>query len=235
MNNSNKIILDLCGGTGAWSKPYKDNGYDVRVITLPDYDVRQCMPGYKWVTFMDKWCDAMKISTSEIYGILAAPPCTMFSQARTNAKTPRDTSGAMYIVRSIIRAVRACYNQSFHESNNRTPSLKFWALENPTTGLLKYYLGKPALVFEPYEYGDPYRKNTAIWGHFNEPIKKPVEPRDFKHPTSKKGDFVSCVEHFVDLKQIPEGYQEKTGYSKREILRSMTPQGFAQAFYEVNK
>ena len=35
-----KIILDLCGGTGSWSKPYKDAGYDVRVITLPE-DVRQ--------------------------------------------------------------------------------------------------------------------------------------------------------------------------------------------------
>ena len=39
MNNSNKIILDLCGGTGAWSKPYKENGYDVRLISLPEYDV----------------------------------------------------------------------------------------------------------------------------------------------------------------------------------------------------
>ncbi len=38
-DNSKKIILDLCGGTGAWSKPYADAGYDVRVITLPDYDI----------------------------------------------------------------------------------------------------------------------------------------------------------------------------------------------------
>lgn len=32
MSNKNKIILDLCGGTGAWSKPYSDAGYDVRVL-----------------------------------------------------------------------------------------------------------------------------------------------------------------------------------------------------------
>ena len=32
MFNEDKIILDLCGGTGSWSKPYKENGYDVRVI-----------------------------------------------------------------------------------------------------------------------------------------------------------------------------------------------------------
>ena len=39
-----KIILDLCGGTGSWSKPYKENGYDVRVITLPEHDVRTFEP-----------------------------------------------------------------------------------------------------------------------------------------------------------------------------------------------
>lgn len=39
MDNSKKIILDLCGGTGSWSKPYKEAGYDVRLITLPEYDV----------------------------------------------------------------------------------------------------------------------------------------------------------------------------------------------------
>jgi hypothetical protein len=35
----NKIILDLCGGTGAWSKPYRDAGYTVIVVTPPDFDV----------------------------------------------------------------------------------------------------------------------------------------------------------------------------------------------------
>ena len=75
-----KIILDLCGGTGAWSKPYKDAGYDVRVITLPEYDVRTYVP------------------PEDVYGVLAAPPCTMFSMARTNAKTPRDLHGALEIV-----------------------------------------------------------------------------------------------------------------------------------------
>lgn len=39
MDNSKKIILDLCGGTGSWSKPYKEAGYDVKLITLPEHDV----------------------------------------------------------------------------------------------------------------------------------------------------------------------------------------------------
>ena len=37
--NQRKIILSLCGGTGAWSKPYKDAGYTVKLITLPEHDV----------------------------------------------------------------------------------------------------------------------------------------------------------------------------------------------------
>ena len=42
--NSDKIILDLCGGTGAWSHPYKKAGYDVRLVTLPEFDVRTYEP-----------------------------------------------------------------------------------------------------------------------------------------------------------------------------------------------
>ena len=65
-----KIILDLCGGTGSWSKPYRDNGYDVRVIDPQEWleddfgtgDVR-----------------LFKKPKEKIYGILSAPPCTHFS------------------------------------------------------------------------------------------------------------------------------------------------------------
>lgn len=48
-----KIILDLCGGSGSWSRPYKEAGYDVRLITLPDYDVLDYTPPP--TTFMECW------------------------------------------------------------------------------------------------------------------------------------------------------------------------------------
>jgi hypothetical protein len=79
IDNSDKIILDLCGGTGSWSRPYKEAGYDVRVITLPDNDVRNYTP------------------PRNVYGILAAPPCTEFSpfnQFLGKYKTP-DLDGGM--------------------------------------------------------------------------------------------------------------------------------------------
>ena len=59
--NKNKIIYDLCGGSGAWSHFYKLAGYDVRLVTLPQNDVRDFVP-------------------ERAYGVLAAPPCTEFSR-----------------------------------------------------------------------------------------------------------------------------------------------------------
>lgn len=214
--NEDKIILDLCGGTGSWSKPYKDAGYDVRVISYPKYDIRDYYP------------------PKDVYGILAAPPCTMFSIARNDktAKEPRNFRRGMGLVYGCLRTIWECRYQTFRRTEN---GLKFWALENPQ-GYLIDFLGKPYHTFHPFEYGDPYTKKTCLWGNFNLPKKNPVEPRDFTHPTTKGAkDFVSCVEHYADLKSIPEGYKEKTGYSNRKIMRSMTPQGFAKAFYDANK
>ena len=48
-----KIILDLCGGTGEWSKPYREAGYDVRIITTPEFDVTTYHPPDRdWETIL---------------------------------------------------------------------------------------------------------------------------------------------------------------------------------------
>jgi len=106
--NKEKIILDLCGGTGSWAKPYKDNGYDVRTITLPDFDVEllaSIVTGWGHISINDKDHDRYYeikklIQSNSIYGILAAPPCTMFSIARndTTAKKKRDLRKGMNTV-----------------------------------------------------------------------------------------------------------------------------------------
>ena len=102
MQKENKIILDLCGGTGAWSEPYRKAGYKVITITLPDYDITKTIIGENDITFVGKEKGHL-VMKSAIYGILAAPPCTMFSFARTNAKRPRDLQEGM-------ECVRACLN-----------------------------------------------------------------------------------------------------------------------------
>src|SRR5690625_5952361 len=46
---------------------------------------------------------------------------------------------------------------------------KWWAIENPATGTLRNYLGTPDYAYEPWWYGSPWTKRTALWGNFNVP------------------------------------------------------------------
>ena len=195
-----KIILDLCGGTGSWSKPYVEAGYDVRLITLPEYDVLNYDP------------------PDNVYGILAAPPCEQFSFARTNAKTPRDLIKGMVVVRAcldIIWKVQECQQ----DTGSKQTSLTFWALENPYHGLLKRFLGNPPFIFNPYDFGDPYKKKTGLWGYYNEPVKHPVTPVDTKFDMLKSKDI----------------HPEYFGILDRKTRRAITPPGFANAFFKANQ
>lgn len=40
MDNSGKIILDLCGGTGSWSRPYREAGYDTPSAAIEKWNRR---------------------------------------------------------------------------------------------------------------------------------------------------------------------------------------------------
>jgi hypothetical protein len=131
------IILDLCGGTGAWSRPWFESGeYDVRIITLPEHDVRTYKP------------------PENVYGILAAPPCTSFSPMQNYNGTPtkKMIAKGLEILEACMKIIWKCQP-------------KFWALENPGTGSISKWIGgPPKLMFQPWEYGDPWTKKTAVWG-----------------------------------------------------------------------
>jgi len=210
-DNSDKIILDLCGGTGSWSKPYKEAGYDVRVITLPEHNVFTYVPPKK------------------VYGILAAPTCAHFSLMRVNPSTPRDLRKAMLLVRRCLEIIWFVQYDLDSETSKKT-RLKFWALENPG-GFLKFFLGRPAIEFDPYEYGDPYTKKTHIWGWFNIPPKNPVLWGDKKSYVGM--GIKELRERNLETRKKFE-YSPGCGLSYASVLRSITPQGFAQAFFDAN-
>jgi len=195
--NSNKIILDLCGGTGSWSKPYVEAGYDVRLITLPEHDVLTYIP------------------PENVYGILAAPPCTEFAVSGSRwwkDKDPALLEMALRVFDKCIGIISRC-------------SPIFWALENPVgrlKTLRKDILGEPILKFNPCDYGDPYTKKTYLWGVFDELEKNFIEP-------SKS--YGNQIHYPKDETGKPIGWNT----AKCKEIRSITPQGFAQAFYEANK
>ena len=207
-----KIILDLCGGTGAWSKPYKKAGYIVFNITLPFYDILKTEIKSGYIIFQGGSEKPLKVRILDIYGILAAPVCTTFSLARTRAKTPRDFRQGMELVVTSLFIIWEC---------RYAHKLAFWCLENPM-GYLRQFLGKPVFTFNPCDFGDPYTKKTDLWGYFNIPKKKPIKLSQEQIDRCK-----------INNRKLPS-ISDITG-SKQSDKRAITPAGFAKAFYEANK
>jgi len=243
MNNENKIILDLCGGTGSWSNPWKDAGFTVHNITLPEYDVTKWGFDAEKIYFLSMTGKAtLEIALDDIYGILAAPPCTMFSDARTHAKTPRDLRGGMEVVNACMKIIQECQYRIASDQSKLSP-LKFWALENPWYGRLKWFLGNPVFTFDPWEFGDAYKKRTAIWGYFKEPLKthttisnvmtkEQIEAHKTNSQQLPKFDKLLMPE-LKTLKGVNNADYWKNA-NLRQTLRSITPAGFAQAFFKAN-
>ena len=186
-----KIILHLCADMGSDTEPYRKAGYDVRLIGSK-IGVENYHP------------------PANVYGIIANPPCTMFSIARTTAKTPRDLREGMRLVKECLRIIWEC---QYENRGGRRSPLKFWALENPGSGLLRWFLGHPVFEYCQSEYGAPLTKRTALWGMFNLP-KRPLL-----------------------FSPLPKGYNigskhEKGSRSMSE--RSRCPINFALCFFEAN-
>jgi len=226
MDNSGKIILDLCGGSGAWSRPYREAGYDVRVLTLPTADVTSAEFGEKrfWIYNANR-VSAVAIEYENVHGIFAAPPCTEFSRAKGGA--PRDHTTA-------IKIVKACLEIVWHCRING--QLRFWALENPV-GQLRQFIGIPRFSFYQWEFGAHQSKHTDVWGYFNEPTKTVHERPDIFLRHNPCGS--SNGRNWGKLEYPPE-YEEyiKTliGYTaQRAAARAITPEGFAKAFFRANK
>ncbi len=211
--SNDKIILDLCGGTGAWSKPYKDAGYDVRIITLPDNDIRNYNP------------------PDNVYGILSAPPCTEFSLAKSNSKYPRKMEEGMELVYHCLRIIWEAQYKLPTPLAKRT-NLQFWALENPF-GLLRRFLGHPVMIFNPYDFGNAYQKKTCLWGYFNLPKKSPCKEytKDYIHHITPNGTIGKKFYKLLTREIAPDFYGKLT----RQERRAITPSGFVKAFYEANK
>ncbi len=227
----NKIILDLCGGTGAWSRPYKEAGYIVINVTLPFYDLLETEIENDYIIFRGGTEKPLKVKIIDVYGILAAPVCTDFSFAKSNSIYPRDMRRGMELVIACLKIVWECQYELPTPLAKRT-NLKFWALENPY-GLLRRYLGHPVMIFNPYDFGDGYQKKTCIWGFFNIPKKKPIKEydKDYIHTINPIGKSLRKFDRLTTAEIHPEYYGKLT----RQERRAVTPAGFAKAFYEANK
>lgn len=200
-------ILSLFDHTGRWSQPWRDAGF-----TVEQWDLQS---GRDVLAIDATYLDSL----GDVYGILAAPPCTHFSGSGACWWPAKDADGR---TRQGIRLVTKtlaiiAYLQPV-----------FYAIENPVgrMGRLVFRLpAEPVMYFNPADYAkladDPrdeqYTKKTGLWGRFIKPTATMLG-RDYSLPA-------------VDGSKL----HRLSPSPQRAALRSVTPQGFARAFYQANR
>lgn len=101
---------------------------------------------------------------------------------------------------------------------------KWWAVENPIGRMVKF-MGRPDYKYQFTDFGFPCKKTALLWGQFNKPMKQYHEY-----------EVIYKLEE-IDYK-MPELYNVPgilaTDSSRRAAVRSITPDGFAQAFFVAN-
>lgn len=236
-------LLSLFDYTGQWATPFAENGWDVIC----------------WDIKLDEFMDINLLTDVEtvldlfdsVDGIIAAPPCTWFTNASAQYWPKYDLEGkteqAVEFVRQVQRLV-----DLFKPTDPDYDDGFFWALENPVGRIGNVTgIGKPLVYFDPWEYAgylkhtkkdiaeldrirekngigvtneeaafvvahNAYTKKTGLWGEFLVPTKKPIQ----SIKTCKQGSFTQRL----------GGKSAKT-----KELRSVTPMGFAYAFYEFQQ
>lgn len=209
-----KTILHLCADTGSDSKPYADAGY--RIIRVGKE------------IGVENW-DSATIQATEreygpVHGVFANPVCTEFSTARSSGKA-RNPDEGIFLVEHCLRVIE-----------ETKPN--FWVLENPAKGVLKSYLGEPVYEYEPWWYGSPWTKRTALWGKFQIPERvyykwEDVPKLEGLYQRPGRGKPSLAFMHKSHYHQIPEFWGLPEPTSDMEF-RSLCSQKFAQAFFEAN-
>lgn len=203
---NNKTILSLFDFTGNWSKPYRDAGYNVVQV-----DIKHGIDILTW--------DYKNLVN--VYGVLAAVPCTDYSVSGARWFKDKDQDGRTEKSNLLTQKTMEIINYF---------NPVFWVIENPVSriGRLNPNIGEVKFRFNPYDFaaymGKPeeeqYSKKTCLWGNFNNPIKKPLPCLDtnkIHDPTREDGS--------------------KIGWNTEECkaARQITPHGFSKAFYEANR
>ncbi len=209
---SKKIILHLCADTGSDTKPYQDdNDYEVILV-------------------------GSKVGVENFhapkgtYGIIANPVCLEFSTARSTGKA-RNPDKGMGIVLECMRII---------DEAEKLGGLKFWVIENPAKGRLKDFMEPARYQYEPWWYGSPWTKRTALWGKFNTPERKYTKWEDvpkleglYQRPGRGKPSLAFMHKNHVN--KIPEFVEAGFKPDSDMEFRSLCSQNFAKAFKEVNK
>lgn len=207
-----KTLISLFDYTGNWSRPYEKAGWEVI-----RHDIK---------TGEDIFSDSLPAAIEDNIefgpyadGLIAALPCTKFAGSGARWWKERDNDPAPYhkdiVADNILDFYVTMAHVVLYIKDLLVKEGGFWSIENPVGRLHRLVpeIGKPKMYFDPCDFGDPYTKRTALYGEFNTNLyQTPVLPLEGSKMHQKYG-----------------GKSERT-----KALRSVTPKGFAKAFFEAN-
>lgn len=211
-----KILLSFFDYTENWCSEYKnDADWQVYAFDIKKgKDIMDFNPAQFISEYLHSPC---KYSMPEI-GLLFAMPCTDYALSGARHFKLKDQDG-----RTAKSQILVTKMQEIIDWFEKAGLLKFFAIENPMSRIhkLNTWMGQPTLKFNPCDYAgyddEPersrYNKQTWLWGKFQIPEKKRLEPIEKHNP----------------------GWKNLGGKSERtKELRSITPLGFSKAFYQFN-
>jgi hypothetical protein len=185
--NYEKTILVLFDYTGTMSQPWIDAGYNVHTFDIQDgVDIMDLSPD---------WFDEQGIDPGDIYGIIAMPPCTDFTNASSRTFVTKDADGRTEASKDLVI-------RSLDLVEHYRP--KFWMVENPV-GRIERLTGLPQsnLFFDYSNFGSPEGKREMLWGKFNNDM-----PTANVERTERKTDKVGgkSLETKNERSETPEGF-----------------------------
>lgn len=211
---STPMLVSVYDSTGIWAKPYADAGWKV---LLWDKQHEGCiLENFSHLC----WLIEQNLERERLTGLLVQSPCTAFAGSgalhwpeKDQGWPQKHKDGNMDQIFDTFTEYMQGLTWIAFELKQRFDPV-FWAFENPVGRIdklcpeLKSY---KRLIFQPWWYGDPYTKKTVLYGEFNADLpENPVDPVE----GSK-------------MHKVPPS-------EDRAAIRSQTPKGFAQAFYQAN-
>jgi hypothetical protein len=139
--------IELFSGTKSVSETLKEKGYN---IFTTDNN-----PNTKPTLCKDILNIGVKDLPKDVYFLWASPPCNDYSHAKRKGVSHIELSN-MYVIKtlSLIHALKP----------------KYWVIENPQTGTLKFQYFMQDLPYTDIDYcryGRTFRKRTRLWNNFN--------------------------------------------------------------------
>ena len=208
-----KALLSLCDYSLNWSRPFRDAGWLVTAVDTghpAGYSVKDGILCVGVNILGDSLLMRQAVYAPMFNAVLAAPPCTCFCRPSARWWKRQDSDGSTQHDVALFReCIRICMMAT-----------DWWALENPPGRHRKIIpeLGAPAWQWQPFQYGDPWIKQTYIWGTAMKP-----EPSNVVTPPPTR--------------RTPNGKTQGTiafMSSSWKRQRERTPAGFAKAFFEAN-